>query len=132
MLLDTNTSHSKMSRLPHRRFTEASSTPSFSMPEKEVAPARACHPITPIDLRETDKYYVAYLYIDACPEAKLIVTVRDSMLYIRQLNGAPIHDNRQNWNGSFSYGFLLPANANRESVQAYRQEGVLKVEIAKH
>ena len=132
MLTDADTSHSKQTRLLTRATTITSSTPAFSMSEKIVAPSRPYHPMTPIELQETDNNYIAYLYIEACPEAKFIVTVRDGMLYIRQVNGAPVNDNRQNSSGNFSYGFLLPANADGGSVHANRKEGVLKVEIDKH
>lgn len=132
MLTDADTSHSKLTKLPTQTTTITSSTPAFSTPEKIVAPSRLYHPMTPIELQETDNNYIAYLYIDACPEARFIVTVRDGMLYIRQVNGAPINDYRENWSGNFSYGFLLPVNADSDSVHANRKEGVLKVEIDKH
>jgi len=88
--------------------------------------------MVPFDLQELDDSYVIYIYIDACPWEKLLVSVNEGMLYIKAAADSAAHGGWQNWCGNSSIGFLLPANARAESVQAYCQNEFLKVVIRKN
>lgn len=87
--------------------------------------------LVPFDLQEMEDCYVIYVFIDACPWQKLHVTVRDGMLHIKAAGDSVDHGGWQNWCGNSSICFLLPSNANGDSVQAYCQNEFLKVIVRK-
>ena len=87
--------------------------------------------MVPFDLQEMEDCYVIYVFIDACPWQKLHVTVRDGMLHIKAAGNSVDHGGWQNWCGNSSICFLLPSNANGDSVQAYCQNEFLKVIVRK-
>jgi HSP20 family molecular chaperone IbpA len=90
---------------------------------------------TPIDMQELSDGYAIYVYLNGDPHAAVQIIVRGRMLTIRNEDGAHPWLTRMpgegNLYGCFSFGFLLPDDADTNRIHASRLGNMLKVRISK-
>lgn len=90
---------------------------------------------TPIDMQERSDSYSIYVYLNDGPNAAVQIIVSGRMLTIR--NGDDTHPwltrmpGESNLYGCFSFGFLLPDDADTARIHASRLGNMLKVRISK-